>query len=141
MSAPVLETDVAEGDGGDQQQVRLDLLDPQTWSVMGEVDSMLLVRPPALGNVRRDLLPPGRAARRGGELAAGRARGAQRRRGGRRAQHCARQEGAVCPTGPAARLGLADGLSDDVQRVLGEPPTSFAEFARREQPPWSRRGG
>lgn len=40
-----------------------------------------------------------------------------------------------------ARLGLADGLSDDVQRVLGEPPASFAEFARREQPLWSRRGG
>lgn len=31
-----------------------------------------------------------------------------------------------------ARLGLAAGLTDDVRRVLGRDPISFAEFARRE---------
>lgn len=31
-----------------------------------------------------------------------------------------------------ARLGLAAGLTDDVRRVLGRDPISFAEFAHRE---------
>jgi len=36
----------------------------------------------------------------------------------------------------AARLGKADGLSDDVATVLGRPPISFDEFARRERGAW-----
>lgn len=36
----------------------------------------------------------------------------------------------------AARLGLADGLSDTVHQVLGRNPTSFAEFAHREHAIW-----
>ena len=35
-----------------------------------------------------------------------------------------------------ARLGLAAGLTGDLERVLGRPPTTFATFARREQVVW-----
>ena len=38
----------------------------------------------------------------------------------------------------AARLGLADGLTDDVRAVTGAAPRSFEEFARREAAAWSR---
>ncbi|MCM0677229.1 hypothetical protein NCC78_21425 [Micromonospora phytophila] len=31
------------------------------------------------------------------------------------------------------RLGLADGLTDDVRRLLGRPPIEFAQFARDER--------
>jgi uncharacterized protein YbjT (DUF2867 family) len=37
----------------------------------------------------------------------------------------------------AARLGQADGLTDDVSNVLGRPPVSFDEFARREASTWA----
>ena len=37
----------------------------------------------------------------------------------------------------AARLGRADGLSNDVSMVLGRPPISFEEFARRECSAWT----
>ena len=37
----------------------------------------------------------------------------------------------------AARLGRADGLSNDVITVLGRPPISFEEFARRECSAWT----
>lgn len=36
-----------------------------------------------------------------------------------------------------ARLGRAGGLTTDVQKVLGRPPTSFAEFAVRERHRWA----
>jgi uncharacterized protein YbjT (DUF2867 family) len=38
----------------------------------------------------------------------------------------------------AARLGLAAGVTDDVERVAGRAPTSFAEFAQRERQHWLR---
>jgi uncharacterized protein YbjT (DUF2867 family) len=37
----------------------------------------------------------------------------------------------------AARLGQADGLTDDVRSVLGRPAVSFGEFARREASTWA----
>jgi uncharacterized protein YbjT (DUF2867 family) len=37
----------------------------------------------------------------------------------------------------AARLGQADGLTDDVVSVLGRPPHSFEEFAQRERHTWT----
>ena len=37
----------------------------------------------------------------------------------------------------AARLGQADGLTDDVSTVLGRPPATFEEFARRERAAWT----
>ena len=41
--------------------VALDFTDPSTWSAAFDgVESMFLMRPPAIGNVRRDLLPPSR---------------------------------------------------------------------------------
>lgn len=36
----------------------------------------------------------------------------------------------------AARLGLADGITDDVRRVLNRPPVDFETFARREAESW-----
>jgi len=36
----------------------------------------------------------------------------------------------------AARLGQADGLTQDVATVLGRPPISFREFAQREGNAW-----
>ncbi len=39
-----------------------------------------------------------------------------------------------------ARLGLAGGLTDDVQTVTGAAPGSFAEFARREAAAWQKEG-
>jgi uncharacterized protein YbjT (DUF2867 family) len=36
----------------------------------------------------------------------------------------------------AARLGRADGLTNDVSTVLGRPPVSFDEFAHRERSAW-----
>jgi uncharacterized protein YbjT (DUF2867 family) len=47
--------------------VAFDFADPSTWSAAFEgVDSMFLMRPPAIGNVRRDLLPAVAAAREAG---------------------------------------------------------------------------
>ena len=37
----------------------------------------------------------------------------------------------------AARLGRADGLSNDIITVLGRPPISFEEFAHRERNAWT----
>jgi uncharacterized protein YbjT (DUF2867 family) len=39
-----------------------------------------------------------------------------------------------------ARLGRAGGLTTDVQEVLARPPTTFADFAVREQRQWSPSG-
>src|SRR5918998_4556063 len=48
-------------------RVPLDFTDPSTWSAAFRgIDSMFLVRPPAIGNVRRDLLPAMVAARDAG---------------------------------------------------------------------------
>ncbi len=53
----------AEGAGA----VRFDFTDPGTWTdAFAGVETMFLVRPPALGNVRRDLLPAVAAARAAG---------------------------------------------------------------------------
>ncbi|MCL3862875.1 NmrA family NAD(P)-binding protein [Actinotalea sp. K2] len=47
--------------------VRLDLTDPTSWpAAFADVSTMFLVRPPAVGNVRRDLLPAVAAARDAG---------------------------------------------------------------------------
>lgn len=47
--------------------VAFDFTDPKTWSpAYAGVEAMFVVRPPALGNVRRDLLPALRAARSAG---------------------------------------------------------------------------
>ena len=47
--------------------VAFDFADPGTWSAAFEgVESMFLMRPPAIGNVRRDLLPAVAAARKAG---------------------------------------------------------------------------
>ena len=47
--------------------VAFDFTDPGTWSAaFGGVESMFLMRPPAIGNVRRDLLPAVAAARNAG---------------------------------------------------------------------------
>jgi uncharacterized protein YbjT (DUF2867 family) len=47
--------------------IAFDFTDPATWSrAFAGVESMFLVRPPALGNVRRDLLPAVAAARDAG---------------------------------------------------------------------------
>lgn len=56
---------VAEESTGDV--VRFDFTDPSTWSVAFDgVESMFLMRPPAIGNVRRDLVPAVEAARAAG---------------------------------------------------------------------------
>jgi uncharacterized protein YbjT (DUF2867 family) len=48
-------------------RVDLDFVDPSTWAAaFAGVESMFLMRPPALGNVRRDLLPAVAAARNAG---------------------------------------------------------------------------
>lgn len=48
-------------------QVAFDFLDQRTWaSAFDGVDAMFLVRPPAIGNVRRDLLPAVESARSAG---------------------------------------------------------------------------
>jgi uncharacterized protein YbjT (DUF2867 family) len=41
----------------------------------------------------------------------------------------------------ATRLGLAAGVTGDVEVATGRPPTPFAEFARRESACWSPRTG
>ena len=52
---------------GVAHDVAFDFTDPATWSAAFEgVRSMFLVRPPAIGNVRRDLLPAVAAARDAG---------------------------------------------------------------------------
>jgi uncharacterized protein YbjT (DUF2867 family) len=38
----------------------------------------------------------------------------------------------------SARLGLADGLTDDVRAVLGRDPLDFSDFAHRERHAWTR---
>ncbi len=53
--------------GGTTEEVRFDFTDPQTWEqAFAGVRSMFLVRPPAIGNVKRDLLPALAAARGAG---------------------------------------------------------------------------
>ncbi|WP_278236847.1 NmrA family NAD(P)-binding protein [Isoptericola sp. AK164] len=48
-------------------EVRFDVTDPATWpEAFAGVEAMFLVRPPAIGNVRRDLLPAVAAARDAG---------------------------------------------------------------------------
>lgn len=50
-----------------EQQVRFDFTDPETWELaFAGVSSIFLVRPPAIGNVKRDLLPALAAARQAG---------------------------------------------------------------------------
>lgn len=50
-----------------EQEVEFDFTDPHTWDKAFQgVRSMFLVRPPALGNVKRDLLPAISAARQAG---------------------------------------------------------------------------
>ncbi len=40
----------------------------------------------------------------------------------------------------AARMGLAAGITDDVARVTGRPPTAFAAFAHEARAAWLREG-
>ena len=48
-------------------EVAFDFTDPDTWKpAFDGVESMFLVRPPAIGNVKRDLLPAVAAARDAG---------------------------------------------------------------------------
>ncbi|WP_432558191.1 NmrA family NAD(P)-binding protein [Granulicoccus sp. GXG6511] len=55
-----------DGDG-DRHQVALDFTEPATWpAAFDGVRALFLVRPPAIGNVRRDLLPAMAAARDAG---------------------------------------------------------------------------
>lgn len=57
----------AAAGGGAGGAVAFDFVDPGTWTAAFRgVDSMFLMRPPALGNVRRDLLPAVAAARDAG---------------------------------------------------------------------------
>lgn len=52
---------------GDPESVRFDFTDPTSWrAVFDGVEVMLLVRPPAVGNVKRDLLPSLQAAQDAG---------------------------------------------------------------------------
>ena len=43
--------------GGPAEPVRFDVTDPTTYGALGGVDAVYLVRPPAVGNVERDLFP------------------------------------------------------------------------------------
>jgi hypothetical protein len=36
-----------------------------------------------------------------------------------------------------ARLGRADGLTDDVRTVTGHPPVAFADWAAEHAPTWA----
>jgi len=45
--------------------------------------------------------------------------------------------GVTCAIGTIARLGRADGMTDDVLTVTGNPPTSFREFTEREAAVWA----
>ena len=38
----------------------------------------------------------------------------------------------------AARFGLAAGLTDDVARIVGRPPITFAQFAHDSREAWVR---
>ena len=52
---------------GEEGEIAFDFVDPETWKgALQDVRSMFLVRPPALGNVKRDLLPALAAAQRAG---------------------------------------------------------------------------
>ncbi|MGY1620516.1 NmrA family NAD(P)-binding protein [Geodermatophilus sp. SYSU D00691] len=53
--------------GADAERVSFDFTDPATWDgAFRGITTMFLVRPPALGNVRRDVLPAVAAAREAG---------------------------------------------------------------------------
>lgn len=72
LTAHGAETRVAGRPGGAADRladdgVAFDFVDPSTWSAaFAGVESMFLLRPPAIGNVRRDLLPAVAAARDAG---------------------------------------------------------------------------
>ncbi len=46
-----------DGYGGPGEPVRFDATDPGSYGALGEVDAVYLIRPPAVGNVERDLFP------------------------------------------------------------------------------------
>ena len=50
----------------DAEPARFDFTDPQTWSVFDGVDLVFLMRPPALSNIARDMVPALEAAKRAG---------------------------------------------------------------------------
>jgi uncharacterized protein YbjT (DUF2867 family) len=50
----------------DAECARFDFTDPQTWSVFDGVDVVFLMRPPALSNIARDMVPALEAAKRAG---------------------------------------------------------------------------
>ena len=57
----------ASRSGSGAGEVRFDFTDPATWDeAFDGVESMFLVRPPAIGNVKRDLLPAMEAAKAAG---------------------------------------------------------------------------
>jgi uncharacterized protein YbjT (DUF2867 family) len=58
-------TSVAEA-FGHVDAARFDFTDPATWTVFESVDTMFLVRPPALSNISRDMIPALEAAKRAG---------------------------------------------------------------------------
>jgi uncharacterized protein YbjT (DUF2867 family) len=65
-AADVDATAVAARFGAAVESVALDFTDRATWAAYDDVDAMLVVRPPALSNVRRDMVPSLEAARRAG---------------------------------------------------------------------------